>query len=125
MRTHAITRILTDDNLRAAAERLHPEDRDAFHFDVEQIDWDDYFVNRHVPGLRSYVLGTGGEPTGRLRAVDDIEVVDATVATADVLKGHNIFEVFARAAARYGDKPLLQIRRDSRGIGCGAWGRRT
>lgn len=103
-----------DDNLRAAAERLHPDDREAFHFDVERVDWDDYLINRHVPGLRSYVLGTGGEPTGRIRAVEAMEVSDAQAATTDVLKGGTIFDVFARAAARYGDKPMLQVRRESR-----------
>ncbi len=103
-----------DDNLRAAADRLHPKDRELFHFDVSRIDWDDYFVDRHVPGLRSYVLGTGGEPAGRLRAVADVERDDAISATADILKGHNIFEVFRRAVDRYGDKSMLQIRRESR-----------
>jgi len=103
-----------DDNLRAVADDMHPEDRAVFQFDVERVDWDDYIIDRHVPGLRSYVLGTGGEPTGRIRAVAALEVSDAQAVIADVLKGRTIFEVFARAAERYGDKPMLQVRRESR-----------
>lgn len=102
-----------DDNLRAIAERLHPDDRILFPFDPERVDWEEYLVNRHVPGLRSYVLGTGGEPSGRLRAVDDFSVSDRTTA-ADVLQGSNLFDVFQRAARRYRHKPAFQIRRNNR-----------
>lgn len=103
-----------DDNLRIASQRLHPDDLALFRFDVSRIDWDDYFVDRHVPGLRSYVLGTGGEPAGRLRAVADVERDESATVTSDILKGHDIFEVFRRAVDRYGDKSMLQIRRESR-----------
>ncbi|XP_065866372.1 fatty acyl-CoA reductase 3-like [Euphorbia lathyris] len=29
---------------------------DTFYFDVKCIDWDDYFVNTHIPGLLEYVM---------------------------------------------------------------------
>jgi len=102
-----------DDNLRANGERLHPDDRVLFPFDAERIDWDDYLINRHVPGLRSFVLGTGGEPSGRLRAVDDFTGTERTSA-ADVLQGSNLFDVFQRAARRHRHKPAFQIRRNNR-----------
>jgi long-chain acyl-CoA synthetase len=110
--THLNTRF-ADDTLRAAAERLHPDDRVLFPFDVERIDWEDYLVNRHVPGLRSFVLGTGGEPSGRLRAEVDLSGGERTSA-ADALQATNLFEVFQRAARRYRQKPALQIRRNNR-----------
>jgi len=107
-----------DDELRAIADRLHPDDRTLFPFDVERVDWEDYMVNRHIPGLRSFVLGTGSEPSGRLRAVDDGEHPERGAAV-DVLQATNLFEAFQRAAQRYKHKPALQVRRN------GKWHRYT
>ncbi len=104
-----------DDALRAAAERLHPDDKATFTFDVGRIDWEDYLVNRHVPGLRAFVLGAGAEPTPRILAVGDWDE-GGPVAAATALKGANLFDVFSRAAERFGEKPALQIRRNGRWI---------
>lgn len=102
-----------DDNLRVAAEQLHEEDRALLPFDVERIDWQDYIVNRHIPGLRQYVLGRASEPSARIRAVpDDITATDG--AALEVLEGDTLFEVFERAAQRYRSKPALQIKRAGR-----------
>ncbi|MCO6436835.1 MAG: AMP-binding protein [Phycisphaerae bacterium] len=112
--THLDVRF-ADDNLQHVADSLHPEDREQFRFDVGRIDWLDYLVNRHVPGLRSYVLGTGGEPSARLRAVSMMEHGD-TVAGPETLRAENIFDVLGRVARRFPDKPVFQIRRDNRWI---------
>lgn len=104
----------SDDALRGAAEKLHPADRDAFPFNVERINWEDYVVNRHVPGLRSFVLGTGSEPTPRILASDEWDEGEPTAA--ETLQGAGLFDVFRRAAERFGDKPALQIRRDGRWV---------
>jgi long-chain acyl-CoA synthetase len=103
----------SDEALRAVAERLHPNDQAAFPFDTARIDWEDYVVNRHVPGLRSFVLGSAGEPSPRILSAGDWERVDATAA-AEALKGANLFDVFRRAAKRFTGKPALQIRREGR-----------
>ncbi len=104
-----------DDELQLAAGRLNENDHDMYPFDVELIDWDDYIVHRHVPGLRGFVLGKGSEPSSRLRAVDDSYRTDHGVA-AESLQGTNIFDVFRRAAERFKDKPAFQIRRNHRWV---------
>ncbi|MFQ5414063.1 MAG: AMP-binding protein [Phycisphaerae bacterium] len=100
-----------DDALRSVARRLHPDDRGAFNFDVSRIDWRDYLVNRHVPGLRSFVLGTGGEPSPRIRSAEAAEPVRAGGESFDA---QTLYEVFARSAVRFPDRPALQIRRNGR-----------
>ncbi len=112
--THLDVRF-ADDALRDAAARMHPEDRELFRFDVSRVDWEDYIVNRHVPGLRAYVLGTGGEPSGRLRAVSEIGERDASKAM-EALHGLTLFEVFRRAAELHLDKPAFQVRRNGRWV---------
>ncbi len=102
-----------DDGLRRVAEQLHPDDRAAFPFDAKLIDWDDYIINRHVPGLLSFVLGTGGQPSSRIRGISSR---DDTPTTNSVRDGDSIFSVFERTAARLPEKPALQIRREGRWV---------
>lgn len=104
-----------DDNLRGAIDKLHPEDRETFPFQVEKIDWSEYIINRHVPGLRAFVLSAGAEPAPRILAAAQWEEGGADAA-ADSLRGSNLFDVFRRAAERFGDKPALQIRREGRWV---------
>ena len=101
-----------DDQLHRLADRLHEDDRREFPFDAAGIDWRDYLAYRHLPGLRSYVLGTGAEPSTRLRqAAPDS---GPRVQPDDTLAATDIFEVFRRSAERYRDKPALQVRRGGR-----------
>lgn len=42
---------------------LSKEEREVFDFDVENINWMDYYMNIHVPGLKTYVMmGRGSTP---------------------------------------------------------------
>jgi long-chain acyl-CoA synthetase len=100
----------SDDAMRAAGERLHPDDRTMFPFDASRVDWRDYLVNRHIPGIRSYVLGAQGEPTPRILGMGDRESTPAPT-TDQTLDGTNLFDVFQRVAERFGSKPALQVRR--------------
>ena len=104
-----------DPALRGAIEKLHPDDVAEFPCDLERLDWDDYLVNRHVPGVRSFVLGTGWEPSARIRAVDGLGRIDATPAR-EALQGNTIFDVFRRSAERWPEKHALQIRRGGRWV---------
>ncbi len=104
-----------DDTLRTAEARLCAEDREAFPFDAGVIDWQDYIVNRHVPGIRSFVLGTGSEPTQKILAADP-RGDDGPGSAADALKGAHLFDVFQRAVKRFGEKPALQVRRNNRWV---------
>lgn len=105
----------SDDHLRAVVQKLHPEDRAGLPFDPTRIDWDDYIINRHIPGIRSYVLGSGAEPAPRILAVGDWDGDDATTA-ASALQSGSVFEAFLHAAKRFGSKPSLQIKRGTRWI---------
>ena len=104
-----------DDALREVGQRLHPEDQATFPIAVERIDWEDYLVNRHIPGLRSFVLGSGAEPTPRILAAGEWGE-GGPMAAAEALKGANLFEAFSHAAERFSEKPALQIRRNGRWI---------
>jgi long-chain acyl-CoA synthetase len=111
--THLECRFSTQ-ALERLRDKLHPEDVEEFPFDPKRIDWEDYIVNRHVPGLRSFVLGTGGEPTARLRSATMESAPRASVH--DALAGKDLFDVFRRAAEEFADKPALQIRRANRWV---------
>lgn len=111
--THLDCRFATDE-LDAAGKRLHPDDAALYPFDVQRIDWDDYLVNRHVPGLRSFVLGTGAEPSRRIRGGEGAAPDEAVFA--HTLQGKTIFDVFRRTADRFPHKPALQIKRRNRWI---------
>ena len=104
-----------DARLREAAEKLHADDRREFPFDAADIDWDDYIVNRHVPGVRSFVLRTGAEPSGRIAAVGDLGASGAALGF-DALGDATIFEAFQRSAERSANRPALKIRRGNRWI---------
>ena len=104
-----------DDNLRAAAERLHPDDRATFPFDPERIDWEDYIVNRHVPGICTFVLGGAAETSPRIAGVPDA-MREETSPPADLRSAANLFAAFQRSVGRFSTKPALQIRRDGRWV---------
>jgi long-chain acyl-CoA synthetase len=99
-----------DRNLRALAESLHPDDRAEFAFDVAQIDWPDYLINRHIPGLRKFVLG--GAKSAEPHAV---RVDDRAIRTARD-QSRTIFEVFERVARICPTKIMLQMSRGGRWI---------
>ena len=102
-----------DDSLRAVADELHPDDRTNFPFDARAIDWNDYIVDRHVPGLRSFVLGSDAEPPPRAFSAQLAMPTSQNLA-AETLQVDNLFEMFSRVAAIVGDKPVFQVRRDGR-----------
>jgi long-chain acyl-CoA synthetase len=103
----------SDDNLRAVADALHPVDRKEFPFDPKVIDWYDYLVNRHIPGLRRFVLGTSGEPGPRILGIAELRD-DPRGSRSESADAENIFAAFATTAERFGDKPAFQIRRNNR-----------
>jgi long-chain acyl-CoA synthetase len=100
------------DGLEAVSRELSEEDSAEFPVDVARIDWRDYVINRHVPGLRSFVLGTGFEPSPRIRGA--ASPPSPYGPGREALEGENLFEVFQRSASRFADKPALQVRRANR-----------
>ncbi len=101
-----------DGRMRGLLDRLHPDDRQALDFDVKRIDWADYVTERHVPGLRSFVLGTGAEPSTRLMEAGYGPLTESECGAA--LHGRTLFEVFKLAVDAFGERPALQILRNGK-----------
>ncbi len=59
-----------DAHTRALLEGLHPEDRAAFGFDIDEVDWDHYLRDIHCPAV-----------TAPIRALDDVRRGRAKQAT--------------------------------------------
>jgi HAD superfamily hydrolase (TIGR01490 family) len=91
----ALDCVFDDRNTRALLDQLHPDDRETFGFDVDEIDWDHYLVEVHLPALRAIAVPPAAGPKktrspGRrpapegppALAIFDVEgvVLDSTVA---------------------------------------------
>ncbi|MEK6677043.1 MAG: AMP-binding protein [Planctomycetota bacterium] len=113
--THLDVRF-AEDHLGELRQRLHPDDLREFPFDVGTIDWEDYLINRHIPGLRSHVLGGALEPGPRIRATVAAASSDGDISSHS-LQAADLFTVFGRVAARIPDKPALRICRQGKWIG--------
>jgi alcohol-forming fatty acyl-CoA reductase len=91
----ALDCVFDDRTTRELLDSLHPDDREAFSFDVDEIDWDHYLGEVHLPALRAIAVPPAPGPkkirsAGRrpapegppALAVFDVEgvIVDSTVA---------------------------------------------
>ena len=101
------------DNAQALFASLHPEDRRLFPFDEARFSWREYLAERHLPGLRRYVLKGDRSPRGVVQGADILPVEDDTdEALLYVLEGANLFEAIERSARLREDKVALQMRRE-------------
>jgi long-chain acyl-CoA synthetase len=71
------------DNTRSVCERLSPEDRAKIPWAPEALDWRDYFLKVHLPGLEKWVFPGLEEETERRKAIhahrDLLELFEASV----------------------------------------------
>lgn len=71
------------DNTRSVYAQMRPEDAALIPWDPETLDWRDYFLNVHLPGLEKWVLPNLEELTERKRTIhayrDLLELFDASV----------------------------------------------
>ncbi|HZZ08398.1 MAG TPA: AMP-binding protein [Candidatus Binataceae bacterium] len=86
-------------NLRTLYKSLAPADAGRHPYAPERIDWKDYWINVHLPGLRRHIFGsldlhTRGRPSAPARHRTLTELLD-------------------RAAERYGARPALVARQPS------------
>jgi fatty acyl-CoA reductase len=87
--------VFDDRNARALLDGLQPDDRETFGFDVDEIDWEHYLAEIHLPALRAIAVPPASGPKktrspGRrpapegppALAIFDVEgvVLDSTVA---------------------------------------------
>ena len=68
-------------NIRALYAELRPEDARHHPFSADKIDWYDYWLNMHMPGLRKHIfpqldLHTRGRPRGLPRRKSLVEMLD-------------------------------------------------
>ena len=100
-----------DTNTSRLYNNLTEEDKKLYRFDASEIDWHSYIVERHVPGICQYVLGTEGGVAERMLSGVSSETEPAV---HESLAGNTIFEVFKRTAERIPDEVAVQIRRDGK-----------
>jgi long-chain acyl-CoA synthetase len=86
-------------NIRDLYAKLAPGDAERHPYHPERIDWADYWINVHMPGLRRHIfpqleLHTRARPSGSFRHKTLIEMID-------------------RAAERYGAQAALDSRSPS------------
>jgi long-chain acyl-CoA synthetase len=86
-------------NIRTLYKSLAPADAGRHPYAPERIDWKDYWINVHLPGLRRHIFGsldlhTRGRPSAPARHRTLTELLD-------------------RAAERYGARPALVARQPS------------
>jgi len=112
--THLNCRFL-DDHLRERVDSLHPDDQAAFPVAVPRSAWRDYVINRHLPGLRRFVLGGGRGCDRPMPLPADAMPDDRRIH--DAIEGaQTIFEAFERAADLCGEKIALQMNRGGRWV---------
>ena len=58
----ALDCVFDDRNTRALLDTLHPDDRERFSFDVDEIDWDHYLGDVHLPALRAIAVPPAAGP---------------------------------------------------------------
>jgi long-chain acyl-CoA synthetase len=85
-------------NARALYASLAPEDAKHHPYRPDLIDWRDYWMNIHMPGLRRHIFGQLDLHTRRQRSLP---------------RYRNLVDLLDRAAERYGSAPALIARRPS------------
>ncbi|HSR49212.1 MAG TPA: AMP-binding protein [Acidobacteriota bacterium] len=80
---------------------LPEEEKVEFNFDVTRLNWRYYVQNVHIPGVKKFILKVEGG--GSLEVADPREF--------EPLKEQTIPYLLERAAERYPDRPMLQIKR--------------
>lgn len=104
-----------DDRLQALAASLHPDDRRTFSFDATVIDWREYIVNRHISGLRKFVLSSSRGGQRPIPLPGDLMPQDINVR-ASFQEAETIFDAFDRIARLAGEKVALQMKRRGRWV---------
>jgi long-chain acyl-CoA synthetase len=108
---HAAT--YQDDATLNLFRSLSATEQSAFPFDVAAVDWREYVVRRHIPGLVRFGLkAEDGAPVPR-RGPDAMAERQAR-GELPMLEGQTLFEVFARVAEADPDTMALQTFRKGR-----------
>jgi long-chain acyl-CoA synthetase len=96
---HELTYTFHGRNIRDLYSALAPADVAQHPFEPEKIDWNDYWVNVHLPGLRRHVFSQLG--------------LHARGKTRPLLRYKTLIELMERAAERFNSRPALEVRKPS------------
>jgi long-chain acyl-CoA synthetase len=86
-------------NIRALYRSLTATDAAQHPFHPERIDWNDYWMNVHLPGLRRHIFGS-------------LEL-HTRIRPRGLGRHRTLLELLDRAAERYGANPALNARKPS------------
>src|ERR1043165_9519693 len=86
------------DNVRALFDRLSADERQLLTWNPEQIDWYDYWLNIHMPGLKKWVLPTLEE--------------DMRAQPKRVYTYRDLVEMFETTTKRHATRVAMRIERD-------------
>ncbi len=87
-------------NIRDLYRRLDPADAEVHRFDPDKIDWNDYWVNIHIPGLRRHIFPR-------------LDLHTRGRARVRPLRFKHLIDLLDQSAERYGAKPALSLRHSS------------
>src|SRR5436190_5798561 len=88
------------DNVRALFDRMSQDERQLLTWNPDQIDWYDYWLNVHLPGLKKWVLPTLEE--------------DMRVKPKRVYTYRDLLEMFETTTKRHATRVAMRIERDGR-----------
>jgi fatty acyl-CoA reductase len=87
-------------NVQALYDAMTPTDRERFPFDVTKIDWWEYIVERHIPGLQRMA-----SPKNGVRQAVQREALE------HIGDARCLYDLFERTVTAYGDRIATQARR--------------
>src|SRR6266850_2794236 len=92
--------VFRSDNVRSLFERIREEERSLLTWHPEQLDWYDYWLNVHLPGLTKWVFPTLEE--------------DMREQPKRVYTYRDLLELFETSTKRHATRVAMRIERDGR-----------
>lgn len=111
------------DKMRSLFDSLSPTEKKTFNFDVSQIQWEHYFQEIHIPGIKRHVLKLEDETVEDTKDETSDDVIEEMPSAApnpiDDISPKTIVDLIKIQAKRIPDKIALQMVTD------GEWERYT
>lgn len=92
--------IFRSDNVRALFERIRSDEQGLLRWSPENIDWYDYWLNIHLPGLKKWVFPTLEE--------------DMRAKPKRIYTYRDLLELFETSTKRHATRVAMRIERDGR-----------
>jgi long-chain acyl-CoA synthetase len=92
--------IFRSDNVRSLFERIRKEEQGLLSWCPEKLDWYDYWLNKHLPGLKKWVFPTLEE--------------DMRAQPKRIYTYRDLLELFETSTKRHATRVAMRIERDGR-----------